>query len=156
MVLNTEEAVFSATPRTLRDALLAFSIKDIVAFSLLERENLRKDLKAIVPSASPKGEGKKSRKLPLVNCLLRFPGMAKLNSSDWIPDLHCCWSRNRTEWSGTSLQLLETLVGTLRVAVARSLTPEAVWLFFLCFALFFPSLLVTSTQLNKGKLGPGL
>jgi hypothetical protein len=29
-------------------------------------------------------------------------------------------------------------------------------LFFLCFALFFPSLLVTSTQLNKGKPGPGL
>lgn len=56
MVLNTEEAVFSATPRTLRDALLAFSIKDIVAFSLLEQENLHKDLKVIVPSASPKGE----------------------------------------------------------------------------------------------------
>lgn len=129
-----------------------------MAFSLLEQEKLQKDLKDNTISISKVGE--KSRKLLLVsyNSLLLFPDMAELNASDWVLDLHCRPSWNTTEWPGTWLQWFETLLGTLHVAVARSLTLKLCGCFFFTL-IFFSSLCciyTLTTQLNKGKPGPGL
>lgn len=107
------------TPKKLtlhRDLLCwLFSIKDVVAFSLLEKEKLHTNFKTktIIPSASPKRE--KSQE----GCRLR-----------WTVTACCCFlihqscgSRSRADWSGTSLWLFETLLGTFHVAISRSLTP---------------------------------
>lgn len=73
--------------------------------------------------------------------------------------IHIAVGLNRTERSGTSLRLFETLLGTLRVALPEVCLPGAVWWFCPFFAprpLSLCYVYKLTTQLNKGKPGPGL